>query len=108
MSRHIDAEPFVAYLARTVNHLHEMFGDCTVAKTLEIVIKQISETPSADVVPVIHAHWIVKPTIGLSNKYECHCSACGNGYEADSVYDPIDLNQTEWCLWCGAKMDEEN
>lgn len=56
---------------------------------------------------VKHAHWIVKPTRGTINKYKCHCSACGNGYEADAWHDPIDLDQAEWCLWCGAKMDEE-
>lgn len=109
MWRYIDPAPLVADIARTVNHLHKKFGDCTVAKTLETVIKQISEMPSADVAPVVHAHWESTPYYD-NNEEACYdiltCSHCKypfTGYE----YTFIKFYHDKLCPECGAIMDEE-
>ncbi len=49
----------------------------------------------ADVVPVIHAKWIITSD-GI-----CRCTVCGNGIGKKNKYYPF-------CHWCGAKMDKED
>ena len=57
----------------------------------------IDTFPTADVVPVVHAHWIKvgNPVRALGRKFTC--SACN---ERTKV-------RTNFCASCGAKMDEE-
>lgn len=53
----------------------------------------IEQAPTVD--PVRHGHWII-----MDNTYtRFKCSEC------DKVMYPIG---TDWCPWCGAKMDEGN
>lgn len=71
------------------------------------VIRSILDRiPAVDVEPVRHGHWIIKP-IDKMSKYRCACSACGWSINCDSWRDPFDLDETEYCPHCGAKMDEE-
>lgn len=70
-------------------------------------LSEVDEIPAVDVEPVRHGHWIIKP-IDKMSKYKCTCSACGWDVNCDSWRDPFDLDETEFCPHCGAKMDEEN
>ena len=64
--------------------------------SVEEIKKAIVKTPTADVVPVVHAHWIkLKPKNVLGWKYGC------------SVCDGWTMVATNFCSHCGAKMDEE-
>lgn len=109
MSRYIDVTPFVAELQTYINYIKKKHGDCAVTKTLETVIEQISELPTADVAPVIHAHWID------TGESEIVCSHCGHltihlDFE-DKTIEMSDglafaLCNPPYCKHCGAKMDE--
>lgn len=57
----------------------------------------LAKIPTADVAPVVHAHWITR------NRKErlYQCSHCGAG---DSFPNDLEVN---YCWNCGAKMDEE-
>lgn len=105
MSKYIDAEKVLKELC---NCCAEQFLCEKLPKEKKCVeYSIIANEPTADVAPVRHAHWITEKIDYTEHRYKCHCSACLNGYECDSWRDPIDLEETEWCLWCGAKMDEE-
>ena len=106
MSRHVDITPFVAELQIYINHLKGRYGDCTVAKTLETVIEQIGELPTADVIPAVHAHFVPTEYDGYADGNPVwdtwECSACheefrNEGEEPDFCY----------CPYCGAIMDEQ-
>lgn len=88
MARYIDAERF--------------FDDFTELRDYEYA----SNEYNADVAPVKHGHWITKPTNGI-NAYTCKCSCCGLSINCDMWRDPIAFDDAEYCLRCGAKMDEE-
>ena len=63
---------------------------------LEIAKMVVNAQPTADVAPVVHAHWIqgAYPD-GCEIQYDCsHCNMSSNG-------------KTNFCPHCGAKMDEE-
>lgn len=60
------------------------------------IFNAIDRTPTADVQPVIHAHWTgVTPMVDT-----IMCSNCGWNY-------PTNEFATPYCPSCGAKMDEE-
>ena len=65
------------------------------------IFNAIDRTPTADVQPVIHAHW---ETTKLTSKWIFVCSHCHDGwyerYEDDNII-------WKYCPDCGAKMDEE-
>ena len=74
----------------------------------------IRDTPTVDVVPVVHAHWncieIVVSYEGTFDAYECsHChkslldDLCENN-GSDYVNAKNDF---KYCPFCGAKMDEK-
>lgn len=54
----------------------------------------LKNAPSADVAPVIHAHWI------NVSQVRNECSSCHNVHVG--IY-----SKTLYCPYCGAKMDEE-
>ena len=99
MSRYIDADLSDEDIAQKVQ---EQTAD---GDTFITVRRILNSFPTADVAPVRHAHWIIEET--GEYRYRCSCSSCLNGYEVDKWRDPIDLTETDWCLWCGAIMDEE-
>lgn len=57
--------------------------------------------PAADVVPVVHAHWVEQsPDFDLCGVayYKCSNPRCGKEQQ----------RQTHYCSFCGAKMDERS
>ena len=65
----------------------------------ECVADALDFTPTADVAPIIHAHW-VKPTVISGRAFNVpHCSHC------DGVPCGVS-DDTKYCAICGARMDE--
>lgn len=56
------------------------------------VLREVSDTPAADVAPVVHGRW------GDDGSGIIICSECGRGYSLIPRY-------THYCPNCGAKMD---
>ena len=63
------------------------------------IFNAIDRTPTADVTPVIHAHWIKH---GEPPWYVIECSECGAKWQMSGSWDA-----NNFCGNCGAKMDEE-
>lgn len=61
------------------------------------VDQMIDYEPTADVAPVVHAHWKGYHT------QEPYCSNCGFTYDHEQGED---AQTTDYCGNCGAKMDE--
>ena len=59
---------------------------------------RLDEIPAADVVEVIHAHWVKPTKIGGRSVDVPHCSHC------KEIPCGVDMN-THYCPYCGAKMD---
>ena len=63
------------------------------------VLREVSDTPAADVAPVVHGRWEMRPT-GMATdtgpEYKAYCTACN---EPNKQYHP------PFCPHCGAKMD---
>ena len=64
------------------------------AYTAGEVLLSIQKFPSADVAPVIHAHWVHRTA---EWNFTEECSKCHFGHDYRTPFCPI----------CGAKMDEE-
>ena len=75
--------------------------------SVEEIKKAITKTPSADVAPVIHAHWIKdKRKMREDGEiYDYYCSRC-KGEAIESQYGNHDVF-TDFCPYCGAVMDEK-
>lgn len=70
------------------------FNDC---------LDEVLDMPTADVKPVVHAHWVY---IGDKDEVFTHkCSNCGSKRQWAIVTDMYVNGQ--YCGRCGAKMDEE-
>lgn len=63
--------------------------------SVEEIKKAIVKTPTADVAPVVHAHWIY---LGEKSLWKNKCSLCS--------FETIQPHY-RFCPSCGAKMDEE-
>ena len=63
-------------------------------------IEQIEKAALADVVHVVHGHWKWSPK---HEEYEC--SNCGESAPCDGWHDEL---LSDYCPYCGAKMDEED
>lgn len=67
----------------------------------------IDMQPTADVKPIVHAHWIEGQT-NNPNIHNILCSCCFEGFpskgHANSQYTK---ERFQWCPSCGARMDEE-
>ena len=66
----------------------------TITTAKKLVRSIVYRTPTADVAPVIHAHWIRYPDCGVTK-----CSNCG--WSIEECWD------SDYCPHCGAKMDEQ-
>lgn len=107
MSRYIDAEKIeFQYLPLAI--LPDMFATRL----------QINNIPTADVAPVVHAHWIDKEEAYGSLVYEFRvCSNCYTKYDTVVMatccaFIPSDTDEAKdgkfpKCPVCGAKMDKE-
>ena len=77
------------------------------ARALENVISSVRDMVEADVVPVVHGHWVEYPACliyedALTSDHIA-CSAC------EKVFSTVDdcTENFNFCPWCGAKMDQE-
>ena len=57
---------------------------------------------TADVAPVIHAHWNFH-YYDSGYKASMTCTACGGSMDSDAM----DISHYVYCPCCGARMDEE-
>ena len=99
MARYIDAEELKK---RTYPF------PCAIGVEYAVSVRQINETPTADVVEVKHGHWVDDEGrfVKFSERdgcpeYSCWCSICGKWLVASDEY-PVTAN---YCPCCGAKMD---
>ena len=74
----------------------------------------ILDAPAADVVEVRHGRWEFGKDLPDSfgsinkNKYHLYCSECRNQAFNKTVDNDPDFDvDTQFCQWCGAKMDKE-
>ena len=71
---------------------HFIFG-------IESVLEYVENLPAADVAPVVHGWWEMRPT-GMATdtgpEYKAYCTVCN---EPNKQYQP------PFCPHCGAKMD---
>lgn len=80
---------------------------------IELLAKEfrfaIDHSPTIDTVPVAHARW--EKYKGGSYTYCSHCNACLPGVEVsevfmdDEFYYNQEIEETNYCPYCGAKMD---
>ena len=63
------------------------------------VLREVSDAPAADVAPVMHGRWEMRPT-GMATdtgpEYKAYCTVCNK---------PNKQYQPPYCPHCGAKMD---
>ena len=64
-------------------------------------IKQLEKIPTADVAPVVHAHWIDTGRSDGNDNYDFVCCRC--------KHTDIHSRQVKvpYCWFCGARMDEQ-
>lgn len=87
-----------------------LLGKAELSKDIEHMVRaflmttqMIQDAPAADVVPVVHGHWIEQEDGNLDTYYIC--SACKEdfyliaGTPCENLYN--------YCPSCGAKMDEK-
>lgn len=101
MSRYIDVNKYTERLQDTINFYKKDYPDGSiVTRTLETVIKELNDFPTADAELIRHGHWIkVFPRrIGRNATYKC--SVCKK--LRSSYYN--DVAEWDHCP-CGAKMD---
>ena len=72
----------------TDEHIEELLKDFLVIP---------KDTPKADVEPVKHGHWVET----IHKGYKCSLCNC-----LSSLFD--ENLKSEFCPWCGAKMDKES
>lgn len=72
---------------------------------LSVVEGMIAEQPAADVVPVVHAHWIPQYVSkrGLSDFFTC--SECD---KSCFTYHKVKMCSNNFCPNCGARMDGDD
>jgi hypothetical protein len=91
MGRLIDA-------GKLVNEIIRKYGNGEYGNGLADAIMEINAQPTVD--PVTHGHWVhayIQPY--KCDKIEYYlCSECGRAVRSD---------EGDYCLFCGAKMDEE-
>lgn len=74
----------------------------------ESLADAVDNAPALDVAPVVHARWI-RDDLGNTRCSNCHtrlpfrhCYDDEDGYEWDD-----EIDETPWCMHCGARMDGE-
>lgn len=80
-------------------NVNEIFcKDCNLKDTDDCNYCDVRSMPAADVVPVVHGHWI-NPTVIDGRAFNIpHCSIC------NEVPCGVD-EHTNYCPNCGAKME---
>ena len=77
-----------------------------VAQYADAVLCQIQQVPAADVVEVVHGHWVGLEYDGFADGCPVYdlweCSECGEEVRGEDVPDTH-----PFCHGCGARMDGE-
>ena len=65
-------------------------------------VATVLNAPAADVVPVVHGHWIWH-----EEEFEYECSACHCRFGYNHMFELFDhgFQYANWCPNCGSKMD---
>lgn len=99
MAKYLDSGAFQAALVRKqcgpANQRYtDGWNDCLLR-----VKSMVSKAPAANVAPVVHGRWEMRPT-GMATdtgpEYKAYCTVCN---EPNKQYQP------PFCPHCGAKMD---
>lgn len=81
-----------------VNELKELYEGCENLKVkCGVVLLNIDDMSTTDVVKVVHGEWIKADSMPRSAK----CSECNCWITRHTIHD----NWFRYCPWCGAKMD---
>lgn len=100
MARYIDAEPLEKEQYKDYNRVQGTYWQTGYWAGIDEMCEKIKETPTADVVEVVHGEWEVCGE-DLNGEVTYKCSNCGK--ELVTLYGfEIDWN---YCPECGAKMD---
>lgn len=98
MPRYIDADVFEVFTYTETEGVPNTFD-----AGVQFVLEKMDKIPTADVEPVVHAHWIKeRPHNGRTQQY--YCSACRQYGVWDDNSGTI---LTRYCPNCPAKMDEK-
>ena len=81
-------------------YCHTIYGTVCGPDDVVELYEELKSIPAADVVEVIHAHWVKPTKIGGRSVDVPHCSHC------KEIPCGVDMN-THYCPNCGAKMDAE-
>ena len=73
----------------------------TAERLKKFCIDTVNNVSAADVAPVVHAHWEMKPVDTTPGTYHLKKAFCSNCGKPNKQYRP------PYCPHCGAKMDEE-
>lgn len=87
------AEKYVALsgVKRKIDYVLSVYSNGLVSSNVSEALKRV---PVEDVVPVVHAKWII-----CSDGYYPYCSNCKR--------EPQGREMTKFCPNCGAKMDDD-
>lgn len=100
MADYISREAITEYLMGRIKNYLEM-GDRLAIIPLNFAMAHIKSLPAADVAPVVHGRWEMRPT-GMATdtgpEYKAYCTVCN---EPNKQYQP------PYCPHCWAKMDKE-
>ena len=82
--------------------LHAILGEPTESHYPSWYAERIKALPAADVVPVVHGHWIWH-----EEEFEYECSACHCRFGYNHMFELFDhgFQYANWCPNCGSKMD---
>lgn len=87
--RPIDADE----LKKSIEEDEELKNNSLAYLLMNLMTCYIDDTPTLDIEPVRHGHWII-----CSDGYYPYCSKCKQ--------EPDGKNMTNYCPNCGAIMDE--
>ena len=94
-TKYIDADDLPWHVVTT-----KIDDELTVSKLMVDWEDVYRKTPSADVAPVVHAHWIWR--LADNGWADTICSNCNHLWNMD-IHVSLDY---DYCPYCGAKMDE--
>lgn len=72
----------------------------TYLEYLSVVQNAVRSIPAADVVPVVHGHFVYDGPMFAGDVKCWHCSRCSR------LVTDVGRNHFDYCPWCGARMDD--